>query len=153
MTGHVLEILVAETIASPIRKQTSVKLEAGKGIVGDRYFNRPSPDNSGEADFELTLIEQEQIEHFNNVTGFNYNAAHFRRNIVTENSDLNSLVGKEFTIGDIKCKGISLCEPCRYLSEKIGHEFLQHMVHRGGLRAQILSSGEVSIGDTIKLID
>ncbi|MBL4638847.1 MAG: MOSC domain-containing protein [Proteobacteria bacterium] len=152
MEGSVKDILTAEKSGIDLQSNTSVELFAGKGIVGDRYYSAQgtfSQALEGEPDFEITLIEQEQIDAFNQQTGFNYAAADFRRNIVTTGIDLNELEGKEFTVGNVRLKGIRLCEPCAYLSSLLGPEVLEHMLHKAGLRAQILTDGILHVSDKV----
>ena len=123
----------------------------GKGLEGDRYFSSTgtfSPKLQS-ADFEITFIEQEQIEAFARESGLPFTSLHARRNIVTEGVGLNDLVGREFLVGAVRIRGIRLCEPCNYLAKISFPEILSGLVHRGGLRAQILSEGVIRIGDTI----
>ena len=74
------------------------------------------------------------------------------RNIVTRNVPLNHLVGKEFTIGEVRIRGIRLCEPCDHLQKLTGKKVLKGLIHRGGLRAQILTKGTIRVGDKIQVI-
>ena len=155
MTGTVKDILTAEKAGAALQSNTSVQLQAGKGIVGDRYYSAQGTFSKAledDLDFEITLIEQEQIEAFNQKTGLDYSAADFRRNVVTSGIDLNQLEGKEFTVGAIRLKGIRLCEPCAYLSGLLGPEVMQHMVNKAGLRAQILIDGKIQVSDKVNPI-
>jgi len=152
MTGIVKDILFSGDKQGELRSYPVAEAQAGKGIVGDRYYSAQGTFSSQLKDlpeFEMTLIEQEEIDSFNKITKLNYCAAKFRRNIVTQGIRLNDLVDKEFTIGNVKLKGIRLCEPCHHLSTMIGPEVLEHMVNKAGLRAQILVSGKIYISDTI----
>jgi len=151
MTGRVKDILIAKTTGSALYSKPSVQIHSGKGIVGDRYYSQTSVSSSPEkeADFEITLIEQEQIDSFNQKTGFSYSAADFRRNVVTSGINLNALEGETFSIGTLKLKGVRLCEPCAYLAKLLGPEIMEHMVHKAGLRARILDSGVISVGDNL----
>jgi MOSC domain-containing protein YiiM len=154
MTAKVLEILLAENAGGILFPSPSAKFEAGKGIVGDRYYSAQGTFSANYKDTpgsEVTLIEQEQINAFNTVSGLNYQTIDFRRNIVTENINLNLLVDKEFYIGTVKLKGILLCEPCAYLAKRLGPQVIEHMSHKAGLRAQIIVSGDVAVSDTIRL--
>jgi len=152
MNGIVKSILLAKDAGGAIISVQSAELQAGKGIVGDRYYSSQGTFSEILQDlpeFELTLIEQEQIDYFNQLTGFHYSGIDFRRNIVTTGIRLNDLVDKEFSIGKVKLRGIRLCEPCAHLASISGPKVLQHMVHRAGLRTQILSGGDVHISDII----
>lgn len=152
MTGKVIHILIAESSNSPMIGHRMATLNAGKGIVGDRYYSDPlekHQSHNREPDIEVTLIEQEHIDRFNQLTQLNYTGYDFRRNIVTKDIRLNDLVKKNFYIGNVHLKGIRLCEPCAYLSKQLGPEIMQHMVHKAGLRARILSSGKIFVDDVI----
>ncbi|NQZ54746.1 MAG: MOSC domain-containing protein [Piscirickettsiaceae bacterium] len=154
MNGIIKEILLAETASGSLHSVSAVEIKAGKGIVGDRYYSTQGTFSEALKDlpdFEITLIEQEQIDSFNDKTNLDYSGVDFRRNIVTKDIRLNELVGKEFSIGQARLRGIRLCEPCTHLSKLIGPEVLQYMVHKAGLRAQILVSGDIRIADIIKV--
>jgi MOSC domain-containing protein YiiM len=81
--------------------------------------------------------------------GLHLTPADARRNVVTRGIDLNTLVGREFQIGTARCVGRRLCEPCSHLQRLTGAALLRPMVHRGGLRADILVSGDVHVGGRI----
>lgn len=152
--AKVKEILIATQANASIIPLSQAQLDAGKGIVGDRYYSAQgtfSERLKDLPDFELTLIEQEQIQRFNDITSLDYSGYDFRRNIVTEGINLNELVDKTFTVGNVSCRGIRLCEPCGHLAKQLGTEILDHMINRGGLRAQILSDGQIQLGDTLTL--
>src|SRR5260370_5454473 len=151
--GYVAEILVARSSVAEMVSKAKVRAVPGKGLEGDRYFLgigtfSPKPQA---ADFELTLVEQEKIEAFAADSGLAFTASQARRNIVTRGILLNGLVGQEFYIGEVLLRGIRLCEPCNHLAKNSFPQILQGLVHKGGLRAQILSEGLICVGDQIKL--
>jgi len=124
----------------------------GKGLEGDRYFSgvgtfSPQPQ---ERDFEITLIEHESIQAFAKESGLPFQALHARRNIVTEGVVLNDLVGKDFWLGEVRIRGIRLCEPCNHLAKISFAETLKGLVGKGGLRAQVLSEGKIRVGDFVQ---
>ena len=152
--GSLIDLLVADVAGGEIDSRKSIVVEAGKGIVGDRYFHgkgRFSETLKGLPDVEVTLIEIEEIGALNNMVGWALDGASFRRNIVTRGVRLNDLVGKEFSIGAVRLRGLRLCEPCAHLAQVLGNEIMQHMVHKAGLRARFLSSGEIHISDTVSV--
>lgn len=123
----------------------------GRGLEGDRYFDgtgtfSPHPQKP---DFEVTLIELEKVQAFANASGLPFTTAMARRNLVTEGVDLNALVGREFSVGAVRLRGLRLCEPCSYLAKISFPETLRGLVHQGGLRAQIISEGVIRIGDRV----
>ena len=147
----VVEILTSPSPASPMEARDSVRAIPGRGLEGDRYFAgsgtfSPHPQRP---DFEITLIEQEKIAAFAAESGLPFCARQARRNIVTKGVDLNLLAGREFRIGEVLLRGIRLCEPCSYLSKSTFPEVLQGLVHKAGLRTQILSQGVLHVGDRI----
>jgi MOSC domain-containing protein YiiM len=118
---------------------SSVRAVAGHGLEGDRHFFAGGA-GSGEA---LTLIEAEALEDVG-LTG-----AQSRRQVVVRGSGLNDLVGKRFRVGDVECEGVELCEPCQHLQSLTRPGIIKDLIHRGGLRADILSGGTISIGDKV----
>jgi MOSC domain-containing protein YiiM len=119
--------------------------------VGDRYCSgegtfSPRPQKP---DYEIAFIEREKIEAFARDSGLAFTAAHARRNIVTEEVDLNELAGREFLVGEVRIRGTRLCEPCNDLAKASFPETLKGLVNKGGLRAQILSEGVIHVGDRI----
>ena len=148
----VAQILIAESTTSAMISRPEVRAVPGRGLAGDRYFAgagtfSPHPHKP---DFEITFIEKEKIDAFARESGLPFTASHARRNIVTEGTDLNALVGQEFYVGPVRIRGIRLCEPCAYLAKTTFPETLKGLVHQGGLRAQILSEGPIRIGDEIR---
>jgi MOSC domain-containing protein YiiM len=151
--AHVAQILIAESPASPMTSLSEVRAIPGKGLEGDRYCSgvgtfSPKPPKP---DFELTLIEQEKIEAFARESGLPFSSLQARRNIVTEGVKLNELVDKEFWVGEVRIRGIRLCEPCNYLAKISFPETLKGLVHKAGLRAQILSEGSIKVGDLVRI--
>ncbi len=126
-------------------------LEAGRGLVGDRYYSgkgRFSKKNH-EPDTELTLIESEEIDRFNALENREFGPGEFRRNLVTQGIRLNDLVGQTFRIGSVLAEGLRLCEPCSHLAKLVSPNVVAGMVHRAGLRARVINGGVVRVGDGI----
>ncbi len=152
--SRVVRILIAESPQSPMVAQPAARLVPARGVVGDRYHDgvgtfSPHP---RKPDFEVTLIESEQIAEFARASGLPFTAEMARRNLVTEGVDLNALVGKEFLVGEVRLLGMRLCEPCSYLARTTFPEVLPGLVHRGGLRARIVTEGDVSVGDRVGVV-
>jgi MOSC domain-containing protein YiiM len=119
---------------------------AGRGLAGDRNF---APRASGKTN-NVTLIESEKIHEFTVATGLNFTPEDSRRNIVTSGIDLNPLVGCEFHVGAVKVKALELCEPCAPLARRTHQAILWGLLHKGGLRCQIISDGVIRVGDEIR---
>ena len=119
----------------------SVTAVAGKGLVGDRHFkNSHAPGNA------LTLIEAEVLEDVG------LSGAQSRRQVVVRGVRVNDLVGKRFRIGDVECLVVEICEPCAHLQRLTRPGIIKDLVHRGGLNADILSGGLISVGDEISFL-
>lgn len=129
----------------------SVTAVAGRGLDGDRYFNATGTySKKSGAHREVTLIEIEAIEGLERDYGVKLDPQNSRRNIVTRGVPLNHLVGQEFHVGEVLLRGIRLCEPCAHLAELAQAKVLPGLVHRGGLRAQILTGGTIRTGDDVE---
>ena len=127
----------------------SVEARAGAGLAGDRYAeakNRRSPD------YEVTLIESENIEAFVKATGHALTPEMPRRNIVTSGVRLNDLLGRRFSVGPAVFEGLELCEPCSLFAKRTYSEVLAFFRGKGGLRARIISAGVLSVGDAVNWI-
>ena len=141
----VYEIGITEKNNQEIEKKESIEVVASKGIVGDRYFH----DFNGDRE-QITLIESENIDYYNNTFNTKFTYLEFRRNIVTKNIKLNDLVGKTIQVGKIKLKVNDLCRPCKDLQQRLGKSnIIKEFLRRGGLRCEILSSGTINVGDKI----
>src|ERR671934_1364942 len=122
-----------------------VQAHAGKGLAGNRYYF----EDGAPAGRALTLIAAEALEAFTEETGIPLAADESRRNVLTRGIDVNALVGKRFRIGGVECEGVELCEPCTHLQAMTRPGVLNGMVHRAGLNADVLSDGEISVGDAV----
>ena len=132
-----------------INEMTSVDAVKGKGLLNDRKMKENNDKKS-----QLTLIEIECINYYNKISNSSIKPLNFRRNIVTEGIQLNKLINKEFSIGNVKVKGHDLCRPCKYLQELLGQKNLvKELIKKGGLRCEILSTGKIFLNDIIKIYD
>ena len=148
--GSVVSIHIAPAAEAKMIAVTEVAAIPGKGLAGDRYYQQTGTFTKPQPDRELTLIENEAIEAFNSELQINYAADAARRNVVTRGVPLNHLVGREFQIGEIRVRGLKLCEPCSHLARLSNEAVLPGLVHRGGLRAQILTEGVIRAGDVVR---
>ena len=148
-TGKVESIHIASDATGPTRALDQAVLTPGAGLEGDRYALKQGTFFKPEPDFELTLIEAEAIEALQREYTVELTPGEARRNIVTRDVPLNHLVGKEFVIGDVRIRGIRLCEPCDHLQRVTGKQVIKGLRHRGGLRAQILTQGTIRVGDSV----
>ena len=145
--GKVVEIGISDIKGSKIQKVTQVEAFKGKGLLNDRKFKE-----TNQKECQLTLIEIENIRYYNKISKTNIPALDFRRNIITENVELNLLLGKEFFFGIVKLKAHDFCRPCKYLQGKLKqNNLVKELWHKAGLRCEILTSGKINVGDIIKL--
>jgi MOSC domain-containing protein YiiM/8-oxo-dGTP pyrophosphatase MutT (NUDIX family) len=151
--GVVEAIHVAATAGQPVRPVEFVRATAGVGLEGDRYAlgrGHYSPDLR--VSRGLTLIEAEVIEDLARDDGIELAPGETRRNLTTRGVRLNDLVGRRFSVGNVLCEGTRLCEPCHYLTKLTGKPLLRALVHRGGLRADIIRGGRICRGDQLQLV-
>jgi MOSC domain-containing protein YiiM len=143
--GTLEQIWIAASAGETAISLEVVDTHAGQGLAGDRHTTGKGTFPSGPPGSALTLIEAEVCESFDPAL----HANEHRRNLVTRGIELNGLVGREFTIGTVLCRGMRLCEPCTVVDGYATRPVLRALVHRGGLRADILDDGELRVGDRI----
>jgi MOSC domain-containing protein YiiM len=146
MVGRVEGIYVSDAegvLPEPVERIEAV---AGGGLRGNRYFYAAGNAPPGRA---LTLIAAEALEAYESETGKSLSAAESRRNVLVRGIDVNGLVGKRFRVGDVECEGVELCEPCTHLESMTHPGVIKGMVHRAGLNADVLSDGEIAVGDAV----
>ena len=145
--SSVLELGISELGGKEIKSVKSIKVVENKGIVGDRHFHDYNDPYN-----QITLIESENIDEYNLENKLEIPYLYFRRNIVTKEIKLNKLVVSKFSINEILLEGIDLCRPCKHLQTILGHrDIIKKFLQKGGLRCQILKSGEINLKDVIKI--
>ena len=152
--GTVAAIHVAAASGEPMRPVAAARAIAGVGLEGDRDALRTghwSPNTK--VDRDVTLVEGEEIERLAIEHGIVLAPGDTRRNVTTRGIRLNELVGRRFRVGGVLCEGTRLCEPCQYLTDLLGKPVLGPLVHRAGLRARILTDGEMAVGDEVVAAD
>jgi MOSC domain-containing protein YiiM len=153
--GEVVAIYTAPAKGSPMEPRDDVRADAGVGLEGDRYatgagkYTR-STDGGERA---VTLIEREAVDAARREYDIDLEEREARRNIVTEGVPLNHLVGRTFRVGDVVLRGFKLAEPCTYLEGLTRPGVQRALVHRAGLRAEILEGGIVHVGDSIEEVE
>jgi MOSC domain-containing protein YiiM len=150
-SGFVEAIHIASAAAEPTRSVESVRAVAGVGLEGDRYAVGLGHYADDRVSRDLTLIEAEVIENLAQEAGIELAAGETRRNLTTRGVELNDLVGRRFWVGEVLCEGTRLCEPCQYLTDLTGKPLLRSLVHRGGLRADIVRGGVIARGDPVRV--
>ncbi len=153
-TGTLEGIFLAPDAAEPLTATEAVEAVAGQGLRGDRYFTDKGlydrredlPDGT-----DASLIEAEALEALERDYDVTLDPALARRNLLTRDVALNHLVGREFRVGEAVFEGVRLCEPCSYMEGHAGVEGAEEgLVHRGGLNANVIETGEIAVGDRIE---
>ena len=151
LTGVVELLAVAPRAEAPMQLLPHARALAGRGLAGDRYADGAgtfSPRAAHRPGYELTLIAAEVVEDLTaRDAALDFTST--RRNVLTRGIDVNALVGREFTVGDVRCRGLRLAEPCAHLERLHGPGLLRPLIHRGGVRADILTDGEIGVGAVI----
>jgi MOSC domain-containing protein YiiM len=148
--GNLIAIQIGRQAEGRLESVPEVRVIPGKGLEGDRYFR-------GEGSFsknpgggrEVTLVASEMLDVLRDEYGIALPAAETRRNLVTKGVSLNDLVGQVFQIGSVRLKGVRLAEPCSHLERLTQPGVIKGLVHRAGLRADILDEGVLRVGDEI----
>ncbi|WP_440989747.1 MOSC domain-containing protein [Haloarchaeobius baliensis] len=147
-TGTVEAIHISPESGEPVEPVERVEAVAETGLRGDRYFDDGGTFSDG-TPRGITLIEAEAIEAAGSDYDVDVSDGRHRRNVTTRGVALNHLVGETFRVGDAVCRGVELCEPCSYLEGLTEDGVARSLVHRGGLRATVVESGALAVGDTV----
>lgn len=155
MHGTVTGIFTTPKAGRPMDTHEAATAIVGRGLLGDRYHDgvgyysdRPS-EGGGR---EVTLIEAEELERLGVEHGIELTALESRRNVVTRGIRLLDLIGTRFRIGEVVCEGVKICEPCEYLERLTGKPVNEPLVHRAGLRANVLVGGTIRVGDAVEAV-
>lgn len=151
--GEVIGIYVSEVKTGPMRSRPAATAVQGKGLEGDRYAAGAgtfTPRSDRLRGYDITLIESEVLDRLTLADGARLAPQESRRNLVTSGIDLNALVGREFRIGSVLAFGQRLCEPCVHLQRLTRPGVVAALAHRGGLRADLLTGGEIRLGHRIE---
>ena len=144
----IFKLGVGKKSSEKIDEISKIEVLSCKGVVGDRHF-----DDSKGRKGQITLIEKENIDYYNQKYNIKIPYTDFRRNIVTQGIKLNSLVNREIEIGNIKILPYELCRPCLHLEQILNAQnILKEFLTRGGLRCEVLVSGKLKVGDKIKVL-
>lgn len=152
MSARVENIFISKVRREQPEETASVKLEAGKGIIGDRYHERAMEFLAAGDEVQpnhISLISREELDGFLARNDAEIPYANFRRNVLTSGVDLYALIGKQFRLGSALCQGVEDCAPCAYLAATVHRAVLPDLEKKAGLRAIILEDGDVKVGDTL----
>lgn len=152
MSATVENIFITKTRRGQPQEIAAVKLDAGKGIIGDRYHERSLEFLASGDEVQanhISLISKEELDGFLLRNNAKIDYADFRRNVLTSGIDLYSLIGKKFRLGSALCQGVEDCEPCAFLAATVHRAVLPELEKKAGLRAIILEDGDLKVGDTL----
>ncbi|WP_254535090.1 MOSC domain-containing protein [Halomarina litorea] len=152
-SGTVAAVHVAPESGAPVVERASVEAVAGRGLRGDRYFEDRGTFSQSANDIprDITLIERETLERVERDYDIALSPGEHRRNVTVSGVALDHLVGRRFRVGEVVCEGVERCEPCSYLERSLEKRGIREaMVHRGGLRARIVESGTIAVGDAVE---
>ncbi len=145
-----MSIHIAPAGTAPVISLGEIQAIAGKGLEGDRYYLKTGTySKTPGTGREVTLIEIEAIQALRREYGIDIDAAQARRNILTRGVALNHLIDQDFAVGEAVLRGTRLCEPCAHLEKLTLKGVMRGLIHRGGLRADVVRGGIIRVGDTI----
>lgn len=153
MSGQVTHIFISPNEGEQMQELQTVKAIEQLGLEGDRYAGERGAWSKSKRKVirQVSLIEQEAIDRANASLQIHFLPGETRRNIVVSDFPLNGLIGKEFMVGNVRMRGVELCDPCQRPSKLAGKSgFEESFAGYGGLRAEILTTGQISVGDTIR---
>ena len=152
--GELVGIYVAANEGEPMESRAEAMLVEGVGIDGDRYAAAAGKfSGTRRGGRQVTLIEREAVEAAAREHDLDLTHGDTRRNLITLGVPLNHLVGRDFRVGDVVLRGLRLAEPCAYLEGLLGRDGVRKaLIHRGGLRADIVSGGTIRPGDSIEVL-
>ena len=147
--SEVIEICITKKFGDNMQSVSMIDVIKSKGILDDRYFSE-----NQNLDTQITLIESENIDNYNKSAKTNIPYIHFRRNLITKGINLNQLIGKDLLIGDVRIKGHRLCDPCKYLQDKLNQKnFVKNFLNKGGLRCEIITGGKILVNSKIIILN
>jgi MOSC domain-containing protein YiiM len=156
LKGRVEALALAEVATGPMQLVETAQAVAGRGLAGDRYAAKAgtfTPADGTGVGYDLTLVQAEVLDDLLLDEDRRLGYAEARRNLVTRGIDLNALVGRRFRVGEVECLGQRLCEPCSHLERLTTKGVLRGLIHRGGLRADVVTGGSIVVGATIETLD
>ena len=156
MSATVESIFITKVRREQPQEIASARLEAAKGIVGDRYHERSMAHLAAGDEVQpnhISLIAKEELDAFLARNGASIDYRDFRRNVLTSGIDLYALIGKKFRLGSALCQGVEDCAPCAFLAATVHRAVLPELEKKAGLRAIILEDGDLNVGDAITPVE
>jgi MOSC domain-containing protein YiiM len=139
----VAEIHVAKATRLPMRSVERVEVEAGRGIVGDRYH--------GTRHRHVTVQSATALAEASHVLGRGIPAALTRRNLTVSDGVVPRDPGSLIRIGDVLLEVVRVAAPCKLLDDTIGVGAQEALRRRGGSVCRVLESGVLTVGDAVSI--
>jgi hypothetical protein len=150
--GVIELIALAAEAEGPMKAVSAAEAIEGRGLLGDRYERKAGTfSNPKGGGYDLTLVEAEALEALS-AKGVELSPIEARRNIIVRGIALDDLIGRRFRVGEVECYGQRRCEPCSHLERLTRPGVLRGLVHRGGLRADVLSDGQIRVSDRVEAL-
>jgi len=139
----VTAIHIAPASRLPTRAVASAQVEAGLGIVGDRYH--------GTKHRHVTVQSQTALDAATEDLGSPVEPGGTRRNITISHGDVATTPGERLRIGDVDLEVVRVAAPCKLLDDVIGAGARTALRRRAGSVCRALSSGSIAVGDPVRL--
>ena len=151
--GRIEAIWIAPVRRRPLVPVTTVRAVPGRGLEGDRYFlGCGSLSRWPSAARAVSFVEREALDAVLSEHGIDLRDGRSRRNVETAGVVLAELKGRRFRIGTALFHGALACQPCTYLERLTAAGAFAALKGRGGLRAEVLEGGIITIGDAVEMV-
>lgn len=147
-----MDAIVSGIFICPVKGEIMLPVDSaqaltGQGLQGDRYSVGKGTWNDGHrGKRQVTLISSESF------LGTNFSPIDSRRNLLTQGIEVNTLMGRYFTVGEVLLKGVKYCDPCGRIDDLSGKKgFKEQFRERGGIIAEVFIGGLIKIDDPIAI--
>lgn len=139
----VTAIHIAPASRLPMQRVETIRAEAGKGLVGDRYH--------GTRHRHVTVQSQAALDDAAVEMGAPIDPAGTRRNLTISHGTVPETPGARIRIGDVDLEVVRRAAPCKLLDDVIGPGAKTALVRRAGSVFRVLTSGSIAVGDPVDL--
>jgi MOSC domain-containing protein YiiM len=126
-----------------MRSVERAHVEAGNGIVGDRYH--------GTRHRHVTVQSADALAEAAEALGAEVPAELTRRNLTISDGAVPSRPGDRLRIGDVLLEVVRVSAPCKLLDDTICPGAQEALRRRGGSVCRVLEGGVVAVGDAVAL--
>lgn len=128
-----------------MRPTDAIVVEAGKGIVGDRYH--------GSRHRQVTIQSREALDRAAEQLGHPFDSGATRRNITVDSGEVPTAPGTLIRVGEVELEVVRVAAPCRLMDDSVGPGAAAALRGRAGSACRVLSSGTIRIGDPVEICD